>query len=186
MIWGNHERKISKWIDSNWGERYSGRLSEANTATVDQILSLNPERRQRFLSVWRALENHSQQFWRSNNWLFTHGAAGPQVWQTPHCHRLTGSLGEMAYFGQTDKVNPTRSDGYPNRVWDWVNSVPENHNVVVGHDWVDRTTNRVVTKRNNNGGTVYCVDAGNSKGGRLAAMQIDTLTQKTEEWYFDT
>ena len=186
FVWGNHERKIGRWIKEGWGQNYGGRISEANACTIAEIQRLVPERRQRFLAAWSALENVSRQCWLSNNWLFTHGAASPNMWLCADHHRLHGSDSELAFFGQTDRNNPTRTDGYPNRIWDWVNSVPANHNVVVGHDWVDRANNSVTIKTNSQGGKVYCVDAGNSKGGRLAALAIDTQHQQVEERYFDT
>lgn len=186
MIWGNHERKIGRWIAHSWGQNYRGRISDANLCTIREIERLNGERRQRFLAAWTALENQSQQCWRSNNWLFTHGAANQHMWHMCREHRLNNPEGELAFFGQTDRSNPTRADGYPNRIWDWVDSVPPNHNVVVGHDWVDRQNNLIVIKTNSQGGTVYCIDAGNSKGGRLAALAIDTQNNQVEERYFDT
>jgi protein phosphatase len=186
FVWGNHERKIARWINDDWGQLYRGRISEANLCTIREIEKLNGERRKRFLAAWMALENQSQQCWIVNNWMFTHGAATPQMWKGHSQHRLNNPDGEMAFFGQTDRLAPTRGDGYPNRIWDWVASVPPNHNVVVGHDWVDRDNNSIVIKTNSQGGKVYCVDAGNSKGGRLAALAIDTEKQQVEERYFDT
>lgn len=186
VIWGNHERKIGQWIKSNWGQNYRGRLSEANWATIREIESLNPQQRAKFLAAWKTLENNSQQCWRKDNWLFTHGAATPEMWHIINTHRLSNPDGEMAFFGQTDRKDPIRKDGYPNRIWDWVNLVPSAHNVVVGHDWVDRQDCRVVTKTNPDGGRVFCVDTGNSKGGRLAALAINTQDQTVEERYFDT
>ena len=186
IIWGNHERKIGQWIRANWGTTFRGRLSDANRATTREIESLSLDRRLKFLAAWRALENHSQQCWRSYNWLFTHGAATLGMWSTPSSHRLTNPDGEMAYFGQTDRHMPTKSDGYPNRIWDWVDNVPAAHNVVVGHDWVDRQNCKVLVKTNSAGGRVFCIDTGNSKGGRLAALAIDTQQQTVEERYLDT
>lgn len=186
MVWGNHERKITKWIDCDWGKTFNGRMSDANYATVKEILSLSEDRRARFLAVWRALENHSQQCWHKDNWLFTHGAATSQMWHMQGYHRLPQPHSDMAFFGQTDRNHPTKEDGYPNRIWNWVDDVPAGRNVVVGHDWVDRQTNQIVVKINTHGGRVFCVDAGSSKGGRLAALAIDTNTQQTEERYFDT
>ena len=72
------------------------------------------------------------------------------------------------------------------RTWDWVNSVPNNHTVVVGHDWLDHDNCCVTVKKGTAGGTVICVDTGSGKGGRLSGIAIDLKTQKWEERYFDT
>ena len=183
MIWGNHERKISRWLDADWGKNYTGRLSEASWKTIREIDSLNYERKQRFLSAWRCLESASTQVITLNNWLFTHGAAHPDAWNTQQ-HRLTGQAGEWAFFGEVLSPTDRTAQGYPIRSWSWVNQVPENHYVVVGHDWVDRANMQVIMKTGAQGGHVLCVDTGNSKGGHLSAVEIDLNTNKWEARVF--
>ena len=109
--------------------------------------------------------------------MFTHGAAAPEMWNIQG-HRLQGDLGNMAYFGMVDTVAPTRQDGYPNRVWNWVDTVPSNKTVVVGHDWLDRESCQPVVKANNQGGKVIALDTGNGKGGVLSALEIDLTTNQ--------
>lgn len=185
MIWGNHERKISKWIHSNWGQYFRGRLSDANLATIGEIQALPDTSKAKFLSAWRCLENHSTQHLVVNNWLFTHGSATPEMWSMTQ-HRLPGVHGERAYFGEVLDDSAKTPQGYPVRTWHWVHSVPHNHNVVVGHDWLDHDNCCVTVKQGAQGGNVICVDTGSGKGGRLSAVVIDLKTQKWEERYFDT
>ena len=87
--------------------------------------------------------------------------------------------GEWAYFGQvlTPELN---SEGYPQRVWDWVHQLPGHMKVVVGHDWLDREHHNFVHKLGHLGAQVWCMDTGNSKGGRLSALEIDLNTNKWE------
>lgn len=182
MIWGNHERKITRWLDADWGVHYKGRLSEANWKTVREIESLTSHRKGRLYAAWKCLESASYQLITAGDWTFTHGALHPDVtdWQA---HRLPGIQGEWAYFGQvlTPELN---SDGYPQRVWDWVNQLPSHKRVVVGHDWIDRETNTFVHKQAANGAQVWCMDTGNSKGGRLSALEIDLNTNQWEAKVF--
>lgn len=185
MIWGNHERKISKWINSNWGQNFRGKLSDANLATIKEIQSLPPDSLTRFHSAWRALENYSTQHWVINNFLFTHGAATQPMWNMDK-HRLPGVHGEHAYFGEVIDNRAKTPEGYPLRTWNWVNHVPNNHTVVVGHDWLDHNKCCVTVKQGSQGGQVICVDTGSSKGGRLGGVAIDLQTQTWEERYFDT
>lgn len=185
MIWGNHERKISKWISSNWGQHFRGKLSEANQATIAEIQALPDTSRTRFHSAWRCLENLSTQHLVVDNWLFTHGSATPEMWHMTD-HRLPGIHGERAYFGEVTDERAKTPQGYPVRTWDWVNSVPNNHTVVVGHDWLDHYNCCVTVKKGSAGGTVICVDTGSGKGGRLSGIAIDLKTQKWEERYFNT
>ena len=185
MIWGNHERKISKWIMSNWGQYFQGRLSEANLTTIREIQALPLDSATRFHSAWRALENLSTQHWRVGNFLFTHGAATADMW-CMNSHRLSGIHSEHAYFGEVMDSRTKTAEGYPVRTWNWVNRVPDNHTVVVGHDWLDHDSCCVTVKRGSQGGQAICVDTGSSKGGRLASVVIDLQTQTWEARYFDT
>lgn len=184
MIWGNHERKISKWIQRDWGKNYKGTLSEANLCTIREIQALNCSSKSRFHSAWQTLENSSTQHWVINNWMFVHGAANPDMWHK-HCHRLPGVMGELAYFGEVVN-NQTNSSGYPLRTWKWVDLVPHGHNVVVGHDWLDHDKCQVVFKHGSQGGRVICTDTGSSKGGCLSAVEIDILQNYAQPIQFVT
>lgn len=183
MIWGNHERKIGRWLDADWGKNYSGRLSEASYKTIREIESLNWDRKQRFLAAWRCLESASMQVITLNNWLFTHGAAHPSAWNN-QSHRLSGQAGEWAFFGEVQSATQKTAQGYPVRCWNWVDKIPADHFVVVGHDWLDRVHMQVTVKTGSLGGQAICVDTGSSKGGHLSAVQIDLNTNKWEAKVF--
>jgi protein phosphatase len=172
MIWGNHDRKIARWIASNWGHTYRGKLSESNKITVREIESLDVYQRTRFLAAWTALENWSQQSFVSGNWMFSHGAADPEMFDCKQ-HRLPQPLADLAMYGEICSTSPTREDGYPNRVWKWIDRFDSHHRVVVGHSWLDREKMTVVEKTGAKGAKVYCVDTGSSKGGVLTALAID-------------
>jgi predicted kinase len=182
MIWGNHERKIGRWLSSQGSHPI--KLSEANLATVREIQSLSDQRRARFLSAWHCWESASTQCVRVNRWLFTHGAATEHMWNT-RSHRLQGVCQNMAYFGEVEQLPTTRRDGYPQRLWNWVNNVPAGHSVVVGHDWLDRENCAPVIKTNAHQGRVFCMDTGSSKGGRLSGLIVDTQTDEWEIRSFD-
>lgn len=184
MVLGNHERKLDRWISSDWGDNYHGKLSESNKITVNEILSLNNYRRTRFSAAWSALNSWCYQHVVKDQFMFTHGAASKEMWHISS-HRLHGPNSNLAYFGQVDDLNPTRTDGYPNRIWNWVNDVPAGHTVVVGHDWIDRLNNRITIKTNAQGGRVVVVDCGSSKGGRLGGVIVDLQQDTIEELYFD-
>jgi hypothetical protein len=183
MIWGNHERKIDRWIQNNLGSAYTGRLSEANLCTAKEILSINKDRQRKFLSAWTALRNWSHNHLVVGHYLFTHGAATPGMW-TQTERRLVGDDSNMAYFGEVDRDSPMKNDGYPNRVWNWVNSIPNGHTVVVGHDWLDRVGNEITVKTSPHGGTALAVDCGSSKGGRLGCVLIDLEEKSLTAHYF--
>jgi protein phosphatase len=184
MIWGNHERKIDKWVESDCGHTFHGRLSDSNLITIREITSLNDARQARFCAAWTALRGWSYNHIVADHWMFTHGAALPEMWNN-HEHRQRGNSSNVAFFGQIDNQNPNHADGYPNRIWDWVHEIPENHTVVVGHDWLDRVNNCYTLKSNPRGGRAIVVDCGSSKGGRLGAVQIDRTINEFLPVYFD-
>jgi hypothetical protein len=185
MIWGNHERKIDRWIRSDLGETFNGKLSESNLSTIREINSLNDLRKKKFLAAWTALRNWSFNHLTVGKFLFTHGAATPAMWANKD-RRLQGVCANMAYFGEVDTVSPTKNDGYPNRIWNWVQNIPAEHTVVVGHDWLDRVSYNVVEKANSCGGRAFVTDCGSSKGGRLAALFVDQHSKEVLPYYFDT
>ena len=178
MIWGNHEKKITRWLDADFGEHYPGRLSEANQITIREILSLNWDKRTQFRAAWKCLESVSTQHVVQDTWLFTHGAAHPHAWSHTG-HRMPGQAGEWAYFGEVERVHVHKPHAYPVRLWNWVDQVPTNHHVVVGHDWVAQPVPEVTVKQNAQGGTVICMDTGSSKGGHLSGLHVNL---KTNEW----
>ena len=183
MIWGNHERKIGKWVDANLGEYYRGRLSDANWKTIREIESLAPHRQKRFVAAWKFLEHNSTQTLQLGDWMFTHGAIHTDAWQYAGTRRLPGVAGEWAYFGEVHSPM-FNTDGYPHRVWDWVEQLPEHARVVVGHDWIDREAMKVTVKIGSQGAQVWCVDTGSSKGGQLSALHIDLHTNDWEAKVF--
>lgn len=177
MIWGNHEKKIGRWIDSDFGNHYRGRLSEANLKTIKEIESISQYRQARFKSAWKFLESQSFQMLQLGDWCFTHGAVHPDSAITTQ-HRLTGVQSDYAYYGQVKNWD-AQSDSYPQRVWDWVNALPSQAKVVVGHDWINRDTNDITVKTGTSGAQVWCMDTGSSKGGHLSALEINL---KTNTW----
>jgi hypothetical protein len=184
LIWGNHEKKITRWLDADFGEHYPGRLSEANQITIREILSLNWDKRTQFRAAWKCLESVSTQHVVQDTWLFTHGAAHPHAWSHTG-HRMPGQAGEWAYFGEVERVHVHKPHAYPVRLWNWVDQVPTNHHVVVGHDWLDRTEFKIVEKTNSQGGCAIVTDCGSSKGGRLGAVFIDTEDKNVVPYYFE-
>ena len=136
--------------------------------TVDEILALpDPVP---FKAAWTALDSLSRQHYVIGNTLFTHAAATVGLW-TNTSHRPNGEHGQLAYFGQVDREAPTRADGYPNRVYGWIDDIPSGKTVVVGHDI--RSTSEPLVVENSNGGRAIFLDTGSSKGGKLSHIIYD-------------
>lgn len=173
MIWGNHERKLTRWLDADFGRDFKGVVSAQGIGkTIDEIITAiaaDPNFKDRFRARWRMLHSNSRQHFVNREWLFTHGAATKQMWNMQG-HSLPGVHGNMAFFGEVDEVQPMRDDGYPNRTYRWIDSIPARHTVVVGHDHRDKTQPLMVT--NDVGGRAIFLDTGSSKGGKLSCMTV--------------
>ena len=67
-------------------------------------------------------------------------------------------------------------DGYPERIYNWVDRIPPRKTVVVGHDV--RQTNEPLVVKGTEGGTAVFLDTGSSKdtidkpGGHLSWMDL--------------
>lgn len=165
MVWGNHERKLDNWIRHGFGSNFRGQISHGMQKTVDELHSLTDRRP--FGAAWQAMESLCRQHYVWGDRLFTHAAATVGLWDSKD-HRPHGEHGQLAYFGQVDKAVPFREDGYPNRVYDWVNDVPAGRTVVVGHDI--RSKNAPMIVENSGGGKAIFLDTGSGKGGKLSHM----------------
>lgn len=163
MVWGNHERKLDMWIKADFGATYRGTVSAGMQKTVSELRALKDNHA--FIAAWRALESMSKQHYVVKDLLFTHGAATVELWSMED-HRPHGEHGQLAYFGQIDRDTPVRADGYPTRIYDWVEKIPAGKTVVVGHDI--RSTDMPFVHDNDNGGRAVFLDTGSGKGGKLS------------------
>jgi protein phosphatase len=169
VVIGNHERKILKWFDQSRSGNVKLQLSSANRVTVDTILQMSTSQREKFENKFRALINLSRNHWRIANAVFTHGAIDPQMYNVSHA-RLTGKMETYALYGEIDPMNKTREDGYPNRIYNWVNTIPAGHLAIVGHDI--RSMEKPLTVSGSLGGEAIFMDTGSGKGGRLSTCDL--------------
>ena len=172
MIWGNHERKMNRWVDSNFGQDFKGTVTFGMSKTLDEIdaaMAINPMFKQKFIARWRMLHSNSRQHVVYNDHLFTHGAATVDMWNMQG-HSLNGIHSNLAFFGEVDEKTPALEDGYPNRIYKWVDAIPAGKTVVVGHDPRDKAVPYEVT--NKMGGRAIFLDTGSSKGGKLSCINL--------------
>lgn len=174
VIRGNHEQKIERWIAQDHAFRNNGTpirltLSEGNRATTDRVSALSHAERIKWESKFGALtklaKNH---ILLGDELLFTHGGAEPEMFRI-NDHRLGKRLEGMALYGETDQANP-REDGYPNRIYTWVDRIPKGKHVIVGHDI--RSSIKPLEVVGEKGGTATFMDTGSGKGGHLTTAHI--------------
>lgn len=183
MVIGNHEKKIDRWVAQDRAHRATGKtmtinLSEGNKATTRQVEALSPENRVRFECKFNALLNLSKNHINMGNILFTHGGAEPEMFEI-HDFRLGDRrLESIAVYGELDNAKQFNDKGYPNRVYNWVNRIPQGKQVVVGHDI--RSDIMPLVETGTNGGTATFLDTGSGKGGHLTTAHI--IHQDNGDW----
>lgn len=169
MVIGNHERKIERWLEQSARGEVRLKLSQGNLATTRQIEALAPDARRKFETKFGALMAMSRHHWIVSDTLFVHGAAEPEMFDITDL-RLSGRFESMAMFGEVDNTEKVRDDGYPNRVYTWVDRVPADKTVIVGHDI--RSSAKPLESKGKAGGKAIFMDTGSGKGGRLTAADL--------------
>jgi predicted kinase len=171
---GNHERKIERWLSQYNANRLRNapitiNLSEGNRVTTNAITQLSFADFVKFETKFNGMLALSRNHINMDNFLFTHGAAHPDMFKTNN-YRLDKRLESLALYGEVDQTNPTREDGYPTRVYKWVDMIPDSKHVVVGHDI--RSTVKPLEVIGAKGGTATFIDTGSGKGGHLTTAHI--------------
>lgn len=144
------------------GPGYQGHLSEGNDVTVNQLKAMSREDRlkweTRFIGMC-ALMPHTI---RMPRYFFTHGAALPSMLDTTEFRFCPDSTEEsFAVFGQTTGKH---INGFPERIYDWVDEIPPRQTVVVGHDCRQSFP---LIHAGKEGGRAIFLDTGSSKPDRL-------------------
>lgn len=160
LILGNHERKIMRWID---GRRV--RLSEGNKVTTAALGAVGETSRARWVGRFRALYQQASMVRQIGNLAFAHGAYHPALWSDTSEPR---EVENFAFFGEVD--HDASAPERPTRTYRWVDSIPADRTVVVGHDI--RSHARPVVQTNSGGGSAIFLDTGCGKGGHLSTADF--------------
>jgi len=163
MILGNHERKIGRYLALDQQDQKKMKLSPGNKATDQALTRLTQAQRQAWAGRFRGLLWRSRPILRIGTIVMTHAAVHPRYWQGYE----DGPVEEYAMFGEPDlTVKPPRFA----TSYGWVDHVPKDHTVIVGHDIRSMTT--PVTVQGQKGGRVIFLDTGCGKGGRLSSADL--------------
>lgn len=168
LIVGNHERKIVRWIDQSDRGRHMMRLSDGNKVTTTALSNLGNPRRDRWMSRFRGLVSRSSLTLTLDNYVFTHAAIHPSWWTEAQEHK---SMENFSLFGEFEP-SPSRftAQDRPRRTYNWVEAVPSNTTVFVGHD--ARSYVAPITQTNESGGRAVFLDTGSGKGGYLSSVDL--------------
>ncbi|GAG56678.1 unnamed protein product, partial [marine sediment metagenome] len=177
-IRGNHEKKIANWVVKERGAGFEGNISHGNDFTVNMVKGMLPARRVAWEQRLLALVDLSPDWIMLGRYLFVHGAAHRSIWgDTLFRAENESKRMAMAMFGET--TGKLAANGFPERLYNWVDDVPARHTAVVGHAVL--STDGPVTKTNDRGGKAIFLDTGSSKvidgvQGYLSWMDL-TLTK---------
>lgn len=172
FIIGNHERKLEKYLDQkrealNDPDVIAGKKSVTDKIkvkmkggalkTLEQLDRIGDAKRELFETRFAVIMNYARHHIILDNNLFVHASSTPTMWKASQ-NRLSGFDENRAVFGEVDGFG---EDGFPNRLYNWVDDIPESHQVFVGHAILD--FEKIITKKGKRGGTAYFVDTGSGK-----------------------
>ncbi len=187
MVRGNHERKIARYIVQNRDLTWNGKLSPGNDVTINQLKAMGPVRRAIWEDKFLALVEMSPDWIQiGDNTIFTHAAVHHRMWNnTIHRVHPDSSLEAMAMYGQT--TGKADEWGRPERIYDWVNELPNGSMAVVGH--AARSIEEPFEQRGTQGGRAIFLDTGSSKEidqfegreGHLSWMDFDIHQARKSE-----
>lgn len=164
---GNHEYKLNRYFEQKDKGNVTLQIKPCLQKSID---SLNTEvLSQKFKWIYSNM-TYSIRF--LNN-IMVHGAVHPVLLQPNKISGMNILWGRknrklnkpsqahnLCLFGQIDREDPKREDGYPNRIYDWVNEIPQKYTVFCGHDIISKDQ---PTKNQN----THFMDCGCGKDGKL-------------------
>lgn len=162
---GNHDNKYYRFRN---GSKVSF-SSDAKRTLAD----VGPNRQTEFLEMYAEIieHPHSSMFHRFDDIILVHAASHHVMWEP--IDKFPDSARSRALFGETN--GETHDDGFPIRLYNWINEIPMGKTVVVGHDRKPVENVAIVcplVKTNVNGGKAIFIDTGCGKGGFLTGMIV--------------
>ncbi len=164
---GNHERKIFRWLNQFEMGNVNLMLSDGNKVTTNIFKTLSKEDYEKYSLKFKSLYHISRHHWKLGNILFVHGGAEPEMFDLDY-EKLYGKYETIALFGELSDFGDRNS--HPERSYNWVNRIPKNHTVIVGHDI--RSTFKPLEVIGSLGGKAIFLDTGCGKGGTLTSYDI--------------
>lgn len=163
-IIGNHDDKFYRYMKNG-----KVRVGKAMQPTIESG-NVYPFVAAKFQKTFEKLLAWASFAYGKRQYTFVHGSYLP----TMNGFKTMGDLDKngveraRALYGETDGTKNDR--GYPNRVYNWVENIPANNSVFVGHDI--RSKSYPVVQENHKGGRAYFMDTGKKDNGPLSFAVI--------------
>ena len=183
MIIGNHDDKMKRYLVQRRAGKILVQVKGGLVNTVDELDALTSDELADFSKKFLEIVASSRHHIILSNTMFVHAAAHPEMWLRQG--DLGGKHKSRAMYGEIDRDAPPREDGFPNRVYNWVQDL-EMHGetipriVVVGHDV--RSNSQPIVHDSLGGGMAIFVDTGSSKGGKLSLVSFEVKDQDGDKY----
>lgn len=162
-VMGNHDFKLYRYFIQRKSDNITIKINEELQYTIkcfDNFSGLD----EKFVSMYNSVPI----FLSYGDIFIVHAALSKYFWIE---EKVNNKFKNFCIYGQVCKSNPYKENGFPNRVYNWVDYIPNNKVVLIGHDII--STSEIIEKTNNNNGKVIFMDTGCSKGGILSGIVID-------------
>lgn len=167
MVAGNHELKNYLYFTQRAEGQIRVQVKEKHMVSIRSFLKKGDEAVNDFLAAMETTPHIIRATDGDQTYVFVHGGVSRAFWNMTDgtSPKIRKSIIHTAFFGEVDGF---LDDGFPNRQYYWTDYVPENTIVFMGHD----PGPEVGVIENTQGGTVYQIDTGCSKGGFLSVAQL--------------
>lgn len=171
---GNHERKVLNFVLQERQNGFRGQETHGNNITFNRLRAMQPDDRLAWETRFIGLVENSPDHivittGDDRTYGFVHAAMMPRMFTNLNYRFDRNSREEsFALYGETDGT--TGPDGFPTRLYNWIDDLPDRHTALVGH--AIRSTEEPLRVRNSQGGEAIFLDTGSSKGGKLSWMDF--------------
>ena len=160
FVIGNHDDKFYRHALGN-----KVKFSRDAKKTIEAV---GESRISSFLDTYVRLIEHrnSDLFFSIGDYYLAHGAGHPAMWDSTQA----GNKEARSRYLYGETTGEIDYDGYPVRIYKWIDEVPAGKTVLVGHD--KKAIHNVLLEKpievaNSNGGSAIFIDTGCGKGGFL-------------------
>lgn len=166
FVIGNHDDKFKRYAN---GAKVSFSVDAKQT-----LADVGTDREEEFFRMYVTLMDtpiFASLYHKFDDIILVHAATHEEMWENTS---VIGKSAKARYLvGETN--NERYDDGYPVRLYNWINNIPMGKTALVGHD--KQPINNVpitepMTVPNNNGGKAVFMDTGCGKGGFLSGAVV--------------
>lgn len=166
LVIGNHDDKYLRYAR---GAKVS--FSRDASKTLSDV---GEDRKDKFLKMYTdimTIPMYSGMFMKFDDIVVAHAASHASMWD--ESLPFGSEAKSRAFYGEVNGEKD--ADGYPVRLYNWVDEVPMGKTIIVGHDrnaihGVPLT--EPIEKRNSDGGRAIFIDTGGGKGGFVSGVVI--------------